>query len=88
MLHETGCEWGCSYLVRACNNVGGQKGSGCGSYAYYKSLDVGIKKFIDNLANNYYAKGLDTPEKMNKKYATSTTWSSKINNYVKKIKSN
>lgn len=87
MLHETGCEWGCSRLVKECNNVGGQKGSGCGSYAAFSSLDIGIKKFIDNLAKNYYAKGLNTPEKMNKKYATSKTWSTKVNNYVKKIKS-
>ena len=88
MLHETGCEWGCSRLVKECNNVGGQKGSGCGSYSYFSSLDTGIKKFIDNLAKNYYAKGLNTPEKMNKKYATSKTWSTKVNKYVTKIKSN
>ena len=87
ILVETGCEWNCSNLVKKCNNVGGQKGSGCGSYAYYSTLDTGIKKFIDNLAKNYYAKGLNTPEKMNQKYATSKTWSTKVNNYVKKIKS-
>ena len=34
MLHETGCKWGCSRLVRECNNVGGQKGKGCGSYTF------------------------------------------------------
>lgn len=87
ILHETGCEWGCSKLVRNCNNVGGQKGSGCGSYAKFSSLDTGIKKFIDNLAKNYYAYGLNTPEKMAKKYAASTTWSSKVNKYIQKIKS-
>lgn len=87
MLHETGCEWGCSNLVKKCHNVGGQKGSGCNGYKYFSSLDVGIKKFIDNLAKNYYAKGLNTPEKMNTKYATSKSWSKKVNNYVKKIKS-
>ncbi len=86
MLHETGCEWGCSRLVKKCNNVGGQKGSGCGSYASFSSLDIGIKKFIDNLAKNYYAKGLNTPEKMNKKYAESKSWSSKVNSYINKIK--
>lgn len=87
ILHETGCEWGCSTLVVKCNNVGGQKGSGCGSYAYFSSLDTGIKKFIDNLAKNYYAKGLNTPKKMNAKYAASKSWSKKVNNYVRKIKS-
>ncbi len=88
MLHETGCEWGCSSLVKKCNNVGGQKGSGCGSYASFSSLNIGIKKFIDNLAKNYYAKGLNTPEKMNAKYAESRTWSSKVNSYINKIKNN
>ncbi len=87
ILHETGCEWGCSTLVKRCNNVGGQKGSGCGSYAAFSSLDTGIKKFIDNLAKNYYAKGLNTPEKMNAKYAESRDWSTKVNKYIQKIKS-
>lgn len=87
ILHETGCQWGCSNLVRNCNNVGGQKGSGCGAYAKFPDLDTGIKKFIDNLYKNYYAYGLNTPEKMQKKYACSTTWAGKVNNYIKKIKS-
>ena len=26
LLHETGCKWNCSRLVRECNNVVGQKG--------------------------------------------------------------
>lgn len=88
ILHETGCEWECSYLVKKCNNVGGVKGSpGCnGSYKRYSTLDEGIKQFIDNLYNNYYAYGLDSPEKMNKKYAQSTTWSSKVNSYISSIK--
>ena len=47
MLHETGCKWGCSRLVVECNNVGGQKGTGCGSYGYFNSLDEGIMAFID-----------------------------------------
>ena len=34
-MHETGCTWNCSYLLKACNNVGGQKGEGCGSYRAY-----------------------------------------------------
>lgn len=52
-------------MVRKCNNVGGVKGSpNCGGgYKRYSTLDEGIKQFIDNLANNYYAYGLDTPEK-------------------------
>lgn len=87
MMHETGCEWGCSTLVVKCNNVGGMKGSGCGSYSSFQSLDTGIKKFIDNLYKNYYRYGLDTPDKMNKKYAADPKWASKVNAYIKKIKS-
>lgn len=88
MLQETGCKWSCSALVRKCNNVGGVKGSpNCsGGYRKYASLDDGIKKFIDNLADNYYSYGLNTPEKMNKKYAASSTWATKVNRYVKEIK--
>jgi len=88
MLLETGCKWECSYLVKTCNNVGGVKGSpGCnGSYKRYSTLDEGIKHFISNLGDNYYSKGLNTPEKMNKKYASSSTWATKVNNYVKEIK--
>lgn len=89
MLHETGCKWGCSYLVKACNNVGGVKGSpGCGgSYKKYPTLEEGIKHFIRNLSENYYKKGLNTPEKMNKKYAGSSTWAAGVNRYIKEIKS-
>lgn len=89
MLLETGCKWECSELVKKCYNVGGVKGSpNCkGGYRKYKSIDDGIKKFIDNLSNNYYAVGLDTPEKMNHKYAESSTWAKKVNKYVKEIKS-
>ena len=85
MLLETGCNWSCSSLMRRCNNVGGQKGSpSCdgGSYKSYPSLDEGIKGFIDNIADNYYAYGLTTPEAMNKKYAASNMWAIKVNNYI------
>lgn len=89
MLLETGCNWTCSSLTRKCNNVGGMKGSpGCdgGSYKAFATLDEGIMKFIDNLANNYYAYGLTTPEAMNKKYAASTTWAMKVNKYISSVK--
>lgn len=89
VLHETGCSWDCSDLVKSCYNVGGQKGNpGCngGSYAAYNSLEEGISSYMHNLYNNYYAYGLTTPETINPKYATSTTWSSSINNYINKIK--
>ena len=89
MLLETGCNWSCSSLMRKCNNVGGQKGSpSCdgGSYKSYPSLDEGIKGFIDNIADNYYAYGLTTPEAMNKKYAASNMWAIKVNNYISSVK--
>ena len=86
MMHETGCKWGCSSLMKKCNNVGGKKGSGCGSYQYYSSLESGIKGLIDYLAKNYFKKGLDTPKEINKKYAEDKTWYKKINKYVKEIK--
>ena len=89
MLLETGCNWSCSSLMRRCNNVGGQKGSpSCdgGSYKSYPSLDEGIKGFIDNIADNYYAYGLTTSEAMNKKYAASNMWAIKVNNYISSVK--
>lgn len=91
VLHETGCKWDCSYLVRACNNVGGMKGSpGCngGSYAAFPTLDDGIKSYLGNLYRNYYAYGLTTPETIGPKYAASTTWPSKINYYIESIRAN
>lgn len=86
MLHETGCKWQCSYLVRECNNVGGQKGTGCGSYSSFPSLEEGIKAFIDNLYRNYISYGLTTPEQINPKYAEDTSWASKVNKYIENIK--
>lgn len=86
ILHETGCTWNCSRIVKKCNNVGGIKGSGCGKYASYDSIDGGIKALINNLHKNYFSKGLTTPEQINTRYAESKTWKNKINDYVKKIK--
>ena len=86
ILLETGCKWGCSRLVRECNNVGGQKGSGCGSYSRFNSLDEGIKAFINNLDRNYISKGLTTPEQINPKYAEDRTWAKKVNKYIEEIK--
>ena len=89
VLHETGCSWECSDLVKYCNNVGGQKGSpscGNGSYIAFATLDEGIIGFMDNLYNNFYALGLTTPEAINPKYAASTAWAGNINKYIEKIK--
>lgn len=90
VLHETGCASGtCSSLAKKCNNIGGMKGSGhCGntSYAKFKTLDAGIEAFFKNLSNNYYKKGLTTPEAIGKKYAESKTWASKVKYFIKVIK--
>ena len=88
-LQETGCRWDCSYLVKACNNVGGQKGSprcNGGAYKAYNTLDEGIIGYIDNIYYNYYLQGLKTAEEMNSKYAESKSWSYNVNSYVEKIK--
>lgn len=89
VLHETGCSWDCSELVKQCYNVGGQKGApGCwgGSYQAFNSLEEGINSYLNNLYYNYYAQGLTTPETINPKYAESQVWASKINWYIEKIK--
>ena len=85
-MHETGCTWDCSYLTKVCHNVGGQKGSGCGEYAAFDSLESGIYEFIANIKRNYVDYGLTTAEAMNPKYAEDYSWSSKVNNYIEKIK--
>lgn len=88
-LHETGCKWGCSKLVKNCNNVGGMIGKpSCngGSYIAFSNLEEGIDRFISNLARNYYAYGLTTPEEMNPKYAADPAWSEKVNKYINEIK--
>ena len=72
-LHETGCSYSCSGLVRSHNNLGGLKGDG-------------IKGYLNILYKRYYSKGLTTPEKMNPVYAQSTTWASKVRWYMNKIK--
>ena len=89
VLHETGCSWTCSSLLRNCNNVGGMKGSpGCngGAYASFATLSEGIRAFMYNLYNNYFKYGLTTPEAIGPKYAASTTWASAIRGYMNKIK--
>ena len=91
MLHETGCMWDCSNLVKKCNNVGGMKsGAYCSgsSYGKFNTLEEGIVAFIENLYNNYISIGLNTPELMQRKYTgnSNSTWSNKVNNYIDIIK--
>lgn len=91
VLEETGCTWECSQLVQQCNNVGGMVGSpscGSGGYRAFPTLEAGIRSYVENLGRNYFAMGLTTPETINTKYATSTTWASKVNRYIEKIRAN
>ena len=85
-LEETGCKWNCSSLVKNCNNVGGMKGSGCGAYGYFGSLDDGIRAFIDNIYRNYVAYGLTTANTMHHKYAENPEWANNVNAYINRIK--
>lgn len=87
ILHETGCGQGsCSHIARTCYNFGGQKGSGCGAYQRYSSVDDGLNGMITNLYRNFYARGLTTVESIGPRYAESGTWVSKINGYVSRIR--
>lgn len=85
-MHETGCTWNCSHITKSCNNVGGQKGDGCGAYKAYDTLEDGIYGFISNIKVNYVDYGLTTADEMNPKYAEDPEWSSKVNKYIEKIK--
>ena len=89
VLHETGCKWGCSSLAKKCNNFGGIKGKpscGGGAYKRYDTLEDGINGYLNLVYNNYYAKGLTTPELMNPKYAESTSWASAVSKYMNIIR--
>lgn len=86
VLEETGCTWGCSGLVNSCNNIGGQKGSGCGEYQRFSSIEFGIEGFLNNIYKNYYLYGLTTADTMNPKYAENPLWARNVNAYISKIK--
>jgi len=87
ILHETGCGQGsCSHIARECYNFGGQKGSGCGAYQRYGSIDEGLNGMINNLYRNFYARGLTTIDTIAPRYAESPTWPAKIHGYVNSIR--
>lgn len=86
MMHETGCKWTCSYIARNCNNFGGMKGAGCGSYQKFKTKEEGIDSFLNNLKYNYIDKGLTTPVAINTIYAENKAWHVTINRYMEELK--
>ena len=67
--HETGNYT--SYAFKSLNNVGGLMywDGKKSTLQSFNSLDKGIEKFVSNLKYNYYDKGLDTIEEIQKKYA-------------------
>ena len=62
--YETG--WWKSYACAVKNNPGGMSRNEVP--IYYDTIDEGINAWVQNLANNYFAIGLDTPEKIAEKY--------------------
>ncbi len=84
MMHETGN--GTSKIARTCNNVGGQKGSGCGSYQAFSNINTGITGMINNLYRNFYSRGLTTIDSIGPRYAESGAWPAKIHSYVNMLK--
>ncbi len=84
MMHETGN--GTSRISRTCNNVGGQKGSGCGAYQAFSDINTGIVGMINNLYKNFYSRGLNTIDSIGPRYAESGAWSAKIHYYVNMLK--
>lgn len=62
--YETG--WWKSYACTVKNNPGGMSRNEVP--ITYSSIDEGIDAWVQNLANNYFAIGLDTPEKIAEKY--------------------
>ena len=84
-LLETGCKWSCSLSK---NNVGGNMKclNGKCSLIEFETIEEGIYFFVKNLKINYIDKGLTTPAEINKKYAASSTWAQKVNNYIDEIK--
>lgn len=91
VLHETGCNWNCSNLVKECFNYGGMKGGENKykdtNYTCYSSKEEGLNAYLNMLYNNYYSKGLTTPELINPKYASSLEWSVVVNKYINMLKS-
>ena len=75
---------GTSNLATTKFNIGGFK---C-SYGWcsYSSIDEGMTSFVNVIYNKYFLQGLTTAETMNSKYAESTTWAAKINNWYARIK--
>lgn len=50
----------------------------------FSNLESGVEAFISNLYNNYFSIGLDTPEKIGKKYCpVDPSWANKVKGLMK-----
>lgn len=51
----------------------------------FETLETGVEAFVSNLANNYFAQGLDTVEEIGKKYCpvNEEHWIKTVNELVK-----
>lgn len=78
--YETG--WWKSYACTVKNNPGGMSRNEVP--IYYDTIDEGIDAWVQNLANNYFAMGLDTPEKIAEKYCPNN---SEYASYLRKMMS-
>lgn len=78
--YETG--WWKSYACTIKNNPGGMSRNEVP--IYYDTIDEGIDAWVQNLANNYFAMGLDTPEKIAEKYCPNN---SEYASYLRKMMS-
>lgn len=65
--HETGSYT--SSLFKNSNNIGGLYNSSAKKFFSYRSVEDGISAYVRNLKAGYFDKGLDTIEKIQKKYA-------------------
>lgn len=82
IMHETGNRTSSAFKNK--NNSCGMMGKG--GILRFENEEVGVEACVKNLKQNYFDQGLNTPEKMQSKYApVSVTWSSKINYYYRKL---
>ena len=73
-----------SKYMMSCNNIfGGMSSSGL---IKYQNIEFGVLSYVKLMSERYYAKGLDTVEKIARVYNPgSTTWTTNVNKYKSKF---
>ena len=66
-----------SSLARRQNNFFGRKASS-GVYASWPDVETAVRNQFEYLNTRYLARGMDTPAEMNRVYAESPLWASKV----------